>query len=117
MPVYLDCAATTPIDPRVLEVCVHYLRQDFGNAASRTHSHGTAARKAVEHARDQIAAVTGASRGGAMFTSGATESTNLALSGVGRRPMAGAKPASVPLRAGRRRAADPCGCDIRRPAS
>ncbi len=82
MPVYLDCAATTPIDPRVLEVCVHYLRQDFGNAASRTHSHGTAARKAVEHARDQIAAVTGASRGDVIFTSGATESNNLALLGL-----------------------------------
>src|SRR5260370_2847138 len=82
MQVYLDCAATTPIDPRVLEFCVHYLRQDFGNAASSTHSHGTDARKAVEHARDQIAAVTGASRGDVIFTSGATESNNLALLGL-----------------------------------
>lgn len=82
MPVYLDCAATTPIDPRVLEVCVRYLRQDFGNAASRTHPHGAAARKAVEHARDQVAAVTGASRGDVIFTSGATESNNLALLGL-----------------------------------
>src|SRR5260370_25522980 len=82
MQVYLDCAATTPIDPRVLEFCVHYLRQDFGNAASRTHPHGTAARKAVEHARDQVAAVTGASRGDVIFTSGATDSNNLALLGL-----------------------------------
>jgi len=79
MPVYLDCAATTPIDPRVLEVCLRYLQQDFGNAASRTHQHGAAARKAVEQARDQVAAVTAAHRGDVVFTSGATESNNLAL--------------------------------------
>ena len=82
MPVYLDCAASTPIDPAVLDVCLHYLRDDFGNAASRTHSHGAAARKAVEHARDQVAAVTGASRGDVVFTSGATESNNIALLGL-----------------------------------
>ena len=82
MPVYLDCAATTPIDPRVLEVCVRYLQQDFGNAGSRTHPHGAAARRAVELARDQIAAVTAAHRGDVVFTSGATESNNLALLGL-----------------------------------
>jgi cysteine desulfurase len=82
MPVYLDCAATTPIDPRVLEVCVRYLREDFGNAGSRTHSHGAAARKAVELARDQVATVTGAGRGDVVFTSGATESNNLAILGL-----------------------------------
>jgi cysteine desulfurase len=82
MPVYLDCAATTPIDPRVLEVCLRYLQQDFGNAASRTHQHGAAARKAVEQARDQVAAVTAAHRGDVVFTSGATESNNLALLGL-----------------------------------
>src|SRR6266542_1959819 len=82
MPVYLDCAASTPIDPRVLEVCLRYLRQDFGNAASRTHQHGAAARKAVEQARDQVAAVTAAHRGDVVFTSGATESNNLALLGL-----------------------------------
>ncbi len=82
MPVYLDCAATTPIDPRVLEVCTRYLRDDFGNAASRTHAHGTAARRAVEQARDQIAAVTASARGDVIFTSGATESNNLALLGL-----------------------------------
>src|SRR5258708_5327907 len=82
MPVYLDCAATTPIDPRVLEVCIRYLQQDFGNAGSRTHSHGTIARRAVEHARDQVAAVTAAHRGDVVFTSGATESNNLAILGL-----------------------------------
>src|SRR5450432_2573047 len=82
MGVYLDCAATTPIDPHVLEVCVRYLQHDFGNASSRTHPHGAAARKAVEHARDQVAAVAGANRGDVIFTSGATESNNLAIIGL-----------------------------------
>jgi cysteine desulfurase len=70
------------MEPRALEVCVRYLREDFGNAGSRTHSHGAAARKAVERARDQIAAVTCAHRGDVVFTSGATESNNLALLGL-----------------------------------
>lgn len=82
MPVYLDCAATTPIDPRVLEVCVRYMRDDIGNAASRTHPQGQAARKAVERARDQIATVVGCGRGDVIFTSGATESNNLAILGL-----------------------------------
>jgi cysteine desulfurase len=82
MAVYLDCAATTPIDPGVLEVCVCYLSEDFGNASSKSHSHGAAARKAVERARDQVAAVTAAHRGDVIFTSGATESNNLALLGL-----------------------------------
>jgi cysteine desulfurase len=70
------------MDPQALEVCVRYLQQEFGNAASRTHSHGASARKAVERARDQVAAVTGASRGDVVFTSGATESNNLAILGL-----------------------------------
>ena len=83
MPVYLDCAATTPLDPRVLEVCLRYLREDFGNAGrTRTHVHGTTARRAVEQARDQIAAVTASHRGDVIFTSGATESNNMALLGL-----------------------------------
>ena len=82
MGVYLDCAATTPIDPHVLEVCVRYLRDDFGNAASRTHQQGAVARWAVEHARDQVAAAAGASRGDVLFTGGATESNNLAILGL-----------------------------------
>jgi len=82
MPVYLDCAATTPMDPDVLEVCVRFLRRDYGNAGSRSHSHGAAARKAVERARDQVAVVCQASRGDVVFTSGATESNNLAILGL-----------------------------------
>jgi len=82
MPVYLDCAATTPIDPRALEVCIRYLQQDYGNAGSRTHLPGTTARRAVEQARDQVAAVIATHRGDVVFTSGATESNNLALLGV-----------------------------------
>jgi cysteine desulfurase len=82
MAVYLDCAATAPIDPRVLEVCVQHFQQDYGNAASRTHGAGNAARKAVERARDQIAAVAGCNRGDVVFTSGATESNNLAILGL-----------------------------------
>jgi cysteine desulfurase len=82
MPVYLDCAATTPIDPRVREVVLRYLDQDFGNAGSRTHDYGGRARRAVERARDQVAAVVGARRGEVIFTSGATESDNLALLGL-----------------------------------
>jgi cysteine desulfurase len=82
MAVYLDCAATTPIDPEVLDVCVRYLRDDFGNSSSKSHAHGAAARKAVEQARDRVAAVTAAHRGDVIFTSGATESNNLALLGL-----------------------------------
>jgi len=82
--VYLDCAATTPLDPRVEQVLLRYLREDFGNAGSRTHSYGAAARRAVEQARDQLAAVAGAARGEVVFTSGATESNNLALLGLER---------------------------------
>jgi cysteine desulfurase len=82
MPVYLDCAATTPIDPRVRDEVVRHLEEDFGNAGSRTHELGRRARSAVERARVQVAAVVGASRGDVVFTSGATESNNLALLGL-----------------------------------
>lgn len=81
MAVYLDCAATTPIDPRVGAEVMHYLTDEFGNAGSRTHDYGRRARNAVESARDQIAKVIGASRGDVFFTSGATESNNLAILG------------------------------------
>jgi cysteine desulfurase len=82
MPVYLDCAATTPLDPRVRAEVLRYLDEDFGNAGSRTHEYGRRARAAVERARDQVAAVVGASRGDVVFTSGATESNNLAILGL-----------------------------------
>jgi cysteine desulfurase len=82
MAVYLDCAATTPIDPRVRDIVVEFLDQEFGNAGSRTHGFGRRARSAVEHARDQVARVVESSRGDVVFTSGATESDNLAILGL-----------------------------------
>lgn len=84
MTIYLDCAATTPLDPRVREEVRRHLDEDFGNAGSRTHVYGRRARTAVERARDQIAAVLNTSRGDVVFTSGATESNNLAILGLAR---------------------------------
>ena len=86
--VYLDCAATTPLDPRVSAVVRHFLEEDCGNAGSRTHDHGRRARRAVERARDQVAAVAGVGRGEVVFTSGATESNNLALLGLAKHGLA-----------------------------
>jgi len=82
MAVYLDCAATTPIDPQVRDEVLVYLEAEFGNAGSRTHEFGRRARTAVETARDRVAAVASASRGDVFFTSGATESNNLAILGL-----------------------------------
>jgi cysteine desulfurase len=82
MPAYLDCAATTPIDPRVQAEVLRCLGGEVGNAGSRTHEFGSRARAVVEHARDQVAAVTASSRGDVIFTSGATESNNLAIFGL-----------------------------------
>ena len=79
---YLDCAATTPLDPRVRAEMLRFLDDDFGNAGSRTHAFGQRARAAVEQARDRVAAVVGSSRGDVIFTSGATESNNLAILGL-----------------------------------
>lgn len=86
-PVYLDCAATTPIDLRVRDEVLRYIESDFGNAGSRTHEYGRAAREAVECARDRVAAVVRASRGDVFFTSGATESNNLAILGLSSDPV------------------------------
>jgi cysteine desulfurase len=82
IPVYLDCAATTPLDPRVREAMLPFLDAEFGNSGSRTHDWGRRARSAVEQARDRIAQVVASSRGDVIFTSGATEASNLAIIGL-----------------------------------
>ncbi len=82
MPIYMDHQATTPVDERVVEAMLPYFSGRFGNAASRTHAHGNVARDAVELGRSQVAELIGAKPGEVIFTSGATESDNLAVLGV-----------------------------------
>jgi cysteine desulfurase len=82
LPIYLDYSATTPVDPRVVDAMIPWLRQNFGNPASRSHAFGWAAEKAVENARAQVAALVNCDPRELIWTSGATESINLALKGV-----------------------------------
>jgi cysteine desulfurase len=81
-PIYLDYSATTPVDPRVAAKLIPYLTEHFGNPASRSHSFGWTAEKAVEEAREQVAALVNADSKEIVWTSGATESNNLAIKGA-----------------------------------
>ncbi len=83
-PAYLDFQATTPLDPRVLDSMMPFLTEKYGNPHSRTHSYGWETETAIEDARDNIARLIGASSKEIIFTSGATESNNMALKGVAR---------------------------------
>ncbi|MEQ1858876.1 MAG: cysteine desulfurase DndA [Chthoniobacteraceae bacterium] len=81
-PVYLDCNATTPLEPEVQREMLRFFEEEFGNAGSRTHEYGARAKQAVQNARDQVAAVVAAQREEVLFTSGATESNNIAILGL-----------------------------------
>lgn len=81
-PVYLDCAATTRVDPRVVTVAAAAMAEEFGNAGSRTHQFGSRAKALVDEARSQVALAAGCSPGDVIFTSGATEADNLAILGL-----------------------------------
>lgn len=80
--IYLDCNATTPVEKAVSELCIDFLSKEYGNAGSRTHEFGARAKSAVIHARAHVAELLGVDADGVLFTSGATESNNLAILGL-----------------------------------
>ena len=80
--IYMDHNATTPLDPRVLEVMKPYLTEFFGNPSSTTHEHGRVTREAIEEAREKVAGLINAGSREIIFTSGATEADNLAILGA-----------------------------------
>src|SRR4051812_14687287 len=82
MSVYLDCNATTPMEPLVMNEVMRFMTEEFGNAGSRTHQYGARAKQAVNRAREQVARVVDAKTEEVVFTSGATESNNLAILGL-----------------------------------
>ncbi|HAB48390.1 MAG TPA: IscS subfamily cysteine desulfurase [Lautropia sp.] len=84
LPIYFDYSATTPVDPRVVDKMIPFLREAFGNPASRSHAYGWHAEEAVEQARDDVAALVGCDAKELVWTSGATESINLAVKGASR---------------------------------
>jgi cysteine desulfurase len=106
-PIYLDSHATTPVDPRVLEAMLPFFSDDFGNASSRHHPFGWKAGKAVEEAREQVGALIGARFRDVVFTSGATESNNLAIKGLAARAAAGRRHV-VTIATEHRAVLDPC---------
>lgn len=116
--IYLDYNATTPLDPRVLEAMLPYFRDQFGNAASRHHAAGTQAATAVETAREQTAAVLGADPREIVWTSGATESNNLALKGLVESPVYRRRRHIITVRTEHRAVLDTCqfleecGCEL-----
>merc|ERR1711971_570836 len=83
-PLYLDAQATTPLDPRVLDAMLPYMMSLYGNPHSRTHAYGWESESAVEKARKEVADIIGADAREIIFTSGATESNNISVKGVGR---------------------------------
>ena len=107
MPIYMDHHATTPVDERVLAAMLPYFETRFGNPASRTHAHGRDARNAVERGRAQVAGLLGAKPDEIVFTSGATESDNLALRGAAQAQL-GDKTHIVTVRTEHRAVVDTC---------
>src|ERR1017187_11035552 len=82
IPVYLDCNATSPIEPAVQKLVQRFMNEEYGNAGSRTHEYGNRAKQAVQRARDQVANALRVDRDEVVFTSGATEINNLSVLGL-----------------------------------